>query len=284
MAESVTRPDINATQGAPEQASQVPQLALNKTEVVPKCAAPVIWTPRFIVLFLLVLTMGLSLQSVLTMVWSNHIIQAPWVLIAHMLCITSLLLALICTSRSWWLRAGGIFGCIWTIFSALNQLFGFVTLEPFSPIPAYLNAIMSSALLGSYTCFSLAGTPLTTWDKWFFRITLGIGVCATGIIFFVTVATGGAPSAVESGIAALELVFSVLVWWLRPTCWQIQPGPTFLFGLTPTLTLLLTLTSLGKGQTNFFLNQVALFACLLATLRLLQGVRRHKQIVQNQPT
>jgi hypothetical protein len=274
MPESITRPDVNAIAEPSEQH--------NRLSRPPETAGAVIWTPRFIAVFALLLALGLSQQSLFTLMWSSGYIQAPWVLMAEQLCLTACLIVLICSSSSWWLRAGGIFGCIWTVFSCLNQLLVFVALEPLSPIPAYLNAIFSSALLGSYICLSLERTPRSTWDNCFFGIAACIVVCLTVTLSIVTAVSGGAFSTIESGIAAMEIIFSVLVWWLRPSCWRNQPGPTLLFGLTPALLLLLSLTALGRGQTNFFLGQVAMLTFMLATLRVIQEARRRRQVLEAQ--
>ncbi len=273
MAESISSPDVNTIEEACTQVGIASRQELNDTQVTPDPTATIIWTPRFMVEFFLLLVVGLSVQSILALVWSSGFLQAPWILGAQLLCLTGFLVALLRVSRSRWLRTGAIFGCIWTIFTALNQLSVFVPLPPFSPVPAYLNAIIASALLGCYICLSLERTPLTAWDNWFFKLTPAIGVCAAVAIFIVTVATRGSFSAIESGLAALGIIFSMLVWWLRPSCWLTQPGPTLLYGLTPALTLLLNLTSLGRGETNFFLTQVTLLAFLLATLRVLQAAR-----------
>ncbi|MFL5694884.1 MAG: hypothetical protein ACJ795_24095 [Ktedonobacteraceae bacterium] len=276
MAESIAQPDTEDTEGSDKQEIKTAQHTVDNSEAAATTSA-VIWTPRFIVIFALVLVLGLSLESVLTQAWSNHFINASWVISAHVACIVGCVLAIIGTTRSWWLRMGGIFACIWAVFTIFNQFLILSTLIPTSPVPAYVNAAICSALLGSYICFSLERTPHTTWDTWFFRIALTIGICIVGIIFFVTLVTQGPLSTIESGIAALGLVFAALVWWLRPSCWQTQPGPTFLFGLTPTITLLLSLTALGHGPTNFFLSQVALLTFLLASIRLLQSELLYKK-------
>lgn len=276
MAESIAQPDTEDTEGSDKQVGNATQHAVGNPEATATVAA-VIWTPRFIVVFALILVLGLSLESILTQAWTNHFIHALWVILAHIACIVGCVLALIVATRSWWIRIGGIFACIWGVFTVFNQFLGLSTLTPTSPVPAYVNAAICSALLGSYICFSLERTAHTAWDTWFFRIALITGVCIVGTIFLVTLATQGPLSTIESGIAALGLVFAVLVWWLRPSCWQTQPGPTFLFGLTPMITLLLTLTGLGHGSTNFFLSQVALLTFLLAITRTLQGELLYKK-------
>ncbi|HYL42470.1 MAG TPA: hypothetical protein VEU97_03705 [Ktedonobacteraceae bacterium] len=276
MAESIAQPDTEDTEGSDKQVVNATQHAVGNPEATATVAA-VIWTPYFIVVFALILVLGLSLESILTQAWTNHFINALWVILAHMACIVGCVLALIVTTRSWWIRIGGIFACIWGVFAIFNQFLGLSTLTPTSPVLAYVNAAICSALLGSYICFSLERTSHTAWDTWFFRIALIISICVVGTIFLVTLATQGPLSTIESGIAALGLVFAVLVWWLRPSCWQTQAGPTFLFGLTPTITLLLTLTGLGHGSTNFFLSQVALLTFLLAIIRTLQGELLYKK-------
>ncbi|MFL5693378.1 MAG: hypothetical protein ACJ795_16400, partial [Ktedonobacteraceae bacterium] len=209
MAESIVQPDTEDTEGSDKQEIKTAQHTVDNPEVGATTSA-VIWTPHFIVIFALVLVLGLSLESVLTQAWSNHFINASWVISAHVACIVGCVLAIIVTTRSWWLRMGGIFACIWAVFTIFNQFLILSTLIPTSPVPAYVNAAICSALLGSYICFSLERTPHTAWDTWFFRIALTIGVCIVGIIFFVTLVTQGPLSTIESGIAALGLVFAAL--------------------------------------------------------------------------
>lgn len=236
--------------------------------------ASIIWTPRFIVLFATVLVLGLSIESLFTLGWTSHTIQAPWILLAETLLNFVCLIVTAFISRSLWIRLGGIFGSIWAIFTSINLFLPVSTLDPNAPIFSLLNAIICSSLLGASICLSIERTLLTKWDIWFFRLVLGGSICAIPLIYFITPSENRTLNAFESAIAALTLVLSLLVWWARPSSWKVQPGLTLLFGLLPAIELLLTFPTIGTGSTNFYLSQVSLLCLLLAILRLLQGTIR----------
>ena len=275
MADSITQPDTNDTQEPgglitrlDEQLAQnTPQVAATGNSMP---AAKIIWTPRFIVIFSLFLVIGLSADSLLTQGWANHYYPSAWVTLGHLVLAFGFLVAIIAITRSWWVRLGSIFGCFWVIFIGINTLLSFYTLDPASPLPAYLNAAICSALLGCYICLSSARTPLTAWDTWFFRMVLIAGICTITLVYFITPAASRSLSALESDIAALGLILCVLVWWLRPSCWKIQPCPTLLFGLTPAFILLLSIPGIWNGESNFYVGQLSLLCFLLGTIRLLK--------------
>lgn len=287
MAESIVQPDTNDSSEHNDLTGEADQVqttsnGIEEDVLIPASSAlsttsTIIWTPRFIIIFALTLAIGLSADSLLTMAWGQHLITAAWVPLGHVMLITGGLLAIIYVACSWWSRLGGIFGCIWAIFITIGLLLTFVTLDPASPVPAYLNAATSSALLGTYLCLSLQQTFLTRWDGWFFSIALLISLGVLLLTYFLMPAASRSLTPVGSGIAATLLVLSILVWWLRPSCWKTQPGTTFLLGLTPAIFLLLNITTLGKGQPNFFLSQVAYLSLLLGTMRVLQGELRRKK-------
>ncbi|MFL5652980.1 MAG: hypothetical protein ACJ8CB_02200 [Ktedonobacteraceae bacterium] len=283
MADGITQPGTGATEASDELINKLEEEDTEKTQQqlvttadVSTIPSTVIWTPRFLVVFALTLTIGLSAESLLTQGWTSHYYPGPWVLIAHVTLIFACFIAIILATHSWWMRIGSIFGCTWAIFTSINFIISFYKLDPSSPIPAYLNAIICCALLGAYICLSVEYIPLTGWDTWFFRLTLIIGVCGVLLAYFIKPTVVRSVSVIESAAAALGLVFCVLVWWLRPSCWKTQPGPTFLFGVTPAILLLLSAPGLGRGATNLFLSQVALLSLLLAVMRILQGELRRK--------
>ncbi len=283
MADGVTQPGTGATEASNVTTNRLDEQDIDKTQQQLTTTADsstipptVIWTPRFLVVFALTLTMGLSAESLLTQGWASHYYAGQWVLLAHVTLIFACFIAIILTTRSWWIRVGSIFGCTWAIFTSINLVVSFYKLDPASPVPAYLNAIICCALLGAYICLSIEHTQLTAWDTWFFRFALIIGICGVLLAYFTKPAVVRSLSIIESAAAAIGLVFCVLVWWLRPSCWKTQPGPTFLFGLTPGIILLLSIPSLGRGTTNLFLSQVALLSLLLATLRILQSEHKRK--------
>lgn len=280
MTESITPHDAIDNNKAKEVNTGLDQKEVNETrqQVMSTTSATVIWTPRFIVLFALTLAIGLSVDSLLTGVWSSHLIQAPWLLLLHLLLLFTCLIATTILSHSRWIRIGGVFGSIWIIFTGINSFLPlFVPISRLnlgSPIPSLLNATISSALLGTSICLSIKGTLLTKWDIWFFRLVLIGSTCAILLIYFITPAVNRSLNAFESDVAALALVLSLLVWWARPSCWKVQPGLTLLFGLLPAIELLLSIPSIGTGGTNFFLTQVSLLCFLLGLIRLLQGELR----------
>ena len=282
MADSVTQPETNATEISDQPVLKPDEQPTENTQAHPLAAAStdpstIIWTARFIVIFALTLGLGLSAESLLVLGWANHDYAAQWPLLAHVAAIFACLLALILTARSRWIRLGGVFGCLWAVFTSINLIVTFYPLDPTSPIPAYLNATICSALLGAYICLSIEHTPFTAWDTWFFRFILIIGICGVPLAYFLKPAVDRSLSTIESAAAAIGLVFCILVWWLRPSCWKTQPCPTFFFGLTPTVLLLLSIPALGNGSNNVFLSQVALLSLLLATMRTLQGELKYKK-------
>jgi hypothetical protein len=275
MTESITAQDTSKPGEVPDSSISLDQQAENQTQksMMSTIPANVIWTPRFIVLFAIMLVLGLSVESLLTQAWVGHLIQAPWVLLSETLLAFGCLIATALISRSRWIRLGAIFGSIWAIFTSINLFIPVNSLDPSTPIFSLLNAIICSALLGTFICFSIERTFLTKWDNWFFRLALIGSICAVPLIFFITLPENRSLSAFESGIAALMLVLSLLVWWARPSCWNVQPGLTLLFGLLPAIELLLSVPTIGTGSTNFYLTQVSLLCFLLALMRLLKGIQ-----------
>jgi hypothetical protein len=283
LADGVTQSGTGATKAPVETNRRVDEGNIAKTQqqmvtstdgsTIP---TKVIWTPRFIVIFALTLSMGLSAESLLTQGWTSHYYAGQWVIMGHVAAIFACFIAIMMVTRSWWLRVGSLFGCTWAIFTAINLVLSFYKLDPASPIPAYLNAIISCALFGAYICLSTERTPFTAWDIWFFRFALIIGTGGVLFSYFVKAPIERSVSIIESSAAASAVIFCVLVWWLRPSCWKTQPGPTFLFGVMPAFILLLSATTLGRGATNLYLSQVALLAVLLATMRTLQSELRRR--------
>jgi len=278
MADGVSQPGTGATEAVDETTNRVDEEDTAKTPQQAATSADgsttpstVIWTPRFMVIFALTLAMGLSAESVLTQGWTSHYYAGQWVLMGHVAAIFACFIAIMIVTRSWWLRVGTIFGCTWAIFTGINLVVSFYQLDPGSPIPAYLNAIISCALLGAYICLSTERTPFTAWDSWFFRFALIIGAGGVLLSYFIKPPVERSVSIIESAAAAIAVVFCVFVWWLRPSCWKAQPGPTFLFGVMPAFILLLSLPSLGRGATNLYLSQVALLAVILGSMRILQS-------------
>jgi hypothetical protein len=277
MAESTIQPETNEAAATVDPATKfvekpadLSQQTATSSAASPSPSAP-IWTPRFIVLFALVLVTGLSIDSLLTPVIIAHQISLTWASLVHLLPALACLLATIIVTRSWWVRLGAIFASVWVLFIGLNHFLSLYTLVPNSPVPSLLNVIICSALFGAYICLSLDRTPLTRWDTWFFSAALIVSICAVPLAYWITPPANRTLNTIDSDIAALSLALSLLVWWARPSCWKIQPGPTLLFGLLPAIQLLLSFPSIDTNSTNIYLTQVSLLFFLLATMRLLKG-------------
>lgn len=209
----------------------------------------VIWTPAFILTFALLLVLGLSAESVLAQSWTNGLFPSTqWIIQAHVIlvCLAWLTLSIVTSSR--WIRIGSIFGCISTAFMTLNIT---TTVQGigFDPLVSYINVATCIAMLGAYIGLSVERTLLTTWDIWLFLLTPVLGIIGVTLTYFLV------PQAsiltVENAVAAAALIACTLFWWLRPSCWKKQPGPTFLFGVVPII--LLSAALLNATMNNFFL-------------------------------
>jgi hypothetical protein len=240
--------------------------------------ATVNWTPAFIVFFAVLVIVGLSVESIFTQGWASSVIDLKWILLIHVAVILGGWIAVLRATCSRWVRLGGIFMCIWLLFTSLNIISHFFQLDISSPIPAYLNATISSALLGAYTCLSLEFAHHTnpsrssTWDNWFFKLAVIVGISCAALAFILTPAAKRSFVSLENDIAIIALALCTLVWWLRPSCWQTQPGITFLLGISSFITLYLSIFHVSSGD-NSFLSQVTLLALILGTARILQGER-----------
>ena len=294
MAESVTQPGIDHTDEPEDTARE--NTALNGEEETPQAglsASPskVIWTPRFIVIFALTLVIGLSVEGLLTNGWLDGYYTGQWIFQVYVILNSICWLALVVVARSSWVRIGGIFGCIWAFFMTVNIALNASNIDASSPVFSRVNAAICMALLGSYLCLSIARTSFSRLDSWLFGLAPIAGSIAVIALFFLTPVHERTLNTLENFIATIALIFCVLVWWLRPTSWKTQPGPTFLFGSVPVLLLLLAIPSAGFNMSNFFLahvvlyppgglssneanfffSQVALLCLLLGTMRVLQG-------------
>lgn len=268
MADSIIRPEseqhhnlsqpqemLAALPGKESEAgsdNNVQGIAEEKTmeEIVGKPAENFIWTPGFMLTFALVLVLGVSAESVLTQSWTNGLFPSTqWLMQTHVILVGLAWLALGIVTRSRWIRIGSIFGAMSTLFMTLNIV---ITGQGIGvdPLASYINVATCMALLGAYTGLSIEGTLLTTWDIWLFLLVPILGAAGVALTYFLV------PQAsiltVENSIAAAALIACVLFWWLRPSCWKKQPGPTFLFGLAPAM-LLIAVTLLSSSMNNFFM-------------------------------
>jgi len=298
MAEGATPPEIDH-KNEPEN-SDSKNTTLNVEEmpqaVFVSSRPTVIWTPSFIVIFALTLVTGLSAEGLLTEGWLSSFYTGQWIFQVHVILISLCWLAILVLARSSWIRIGSIFGCIWALFMTLNISITAILADSTSPVLVHVNAATCIALLGSYICLSINKTPLSRLDAWFFGLAPIIGSIAVALIYYLTPAHARSLNILENAIATVALLLSLLVWWIRPTSWKVQPGPAFLFGSVPILLLLLGISNttgfVRFSMSNFFLThvvlypgpltdeahffyaQVALLCLLLGTMRVLQHERR----------
>lgn len=293
MAEGAIQPDIDHDHtNEPEHTTSENTTSTVEEKSLSQAASTtsrpmVIWTPLFIVIFALTLVIGLTTESFLTQGWLDHFYTGQWIFQAYVILIFFCWLALAVLAHTSWVRIGSIFGCIWALFMTLNITISALDVDPSSPVLFYLNAATCIALLGSYICFSIDKTPFSRLDAWLFGLAPITGSIAVALIFFLTPSYERSLNNLESDIATIALVLSLLVWWLRPTSWKARPGPTFLFGSVPLLLLLLAIPGMGYNVSNFFLPHVVLypissvlidepdfFLSLVALLCLLLGTMR----------
>lgn len=293
MAEGAIQPGIDHDHLNESKASMSENMASNIKETSQTeplgSRTTVIWTPLFIVIFALTLVFGLSIESLLTQGWLNNLYTGQWVFQAHVILICLCWLGLSILTRSSWIRVGSIFGCIWALFMTLNLIVSSLHTDLASRILTHVNAATCIALLGSYICLSIDRTPISRLDAWFFGLAPIAGSIGVALIYYLTPSNVRSLSTLESAIATIAIVLSLLVWWIRPTSWKTQPGPTFLYGCVPLLLLLLSIPHMGSNlsnyflahvvrhpvsylstnEANFFFSQVALLCLLLGTMRLI---------------
>lgn len=234
-----------------------------------------IWTPAFIALFALILVVGLSMTTILIQGWLNGHYSDKAVLLAYTPLLFCLWLTIFIKARSTWVRAGVLFGCLWSLFLAGNFWLGLLAVDPQAVSVVQTNIAANSALLGAFICLSLAYTPFRLWDTWFFRLLPVLSLIILGAVYLRHFNEADALFSVESMSVKLLLYLCSAIWFLRPSCWRGQPGPTFLLGLAP-LTLLLFVIPDGVGSEQvFFFSQIFLLCILLGALRILQGELRH---------
>jgi hypothetical protein len=246
---------------------------IDGTQPVQNAQHPIIWTPRFIALFGIVLLAGLSLASLFTQSWLSPIYPSLYVFLTYLALIFLGWGLISYKTHSQWLRLGAYLGCVWAIAMGINYWVETLALDPQSTLIADVNTASNCVLLAAFICLSIAYTPMKTWDFWLFRAPPMLGCAVTLLVFFSIPADVRSQLLLESCIAALAIAFSVVVWWLRPACWRLRPGPTFLFGLVPLLLLLPSTPAFTAHNDNLFTSQLPLLCMLLGILRVLKGER-----------
>lgn len=257
-----------------------------KTAVTRAPAERIIWTPGFILLFVLVLVLGVSGESILTQAWSNGLYNSThWLMQTLVILLGAIWLMLGIVTRSRWIRTGCIFGGLSVIFMTLNII---TTVEGigFAPLDSYINVATCMALLGAYIGLSVEGVQSTAWDRWLYLFIPSGGVVSVILAYFLT------PQAsiltVENAIATAAMFGCVAFWWLRISCWKARPGATLLFGLAPAILLtagllnttfdsffMFTLTSATTNSlvnaNNYFFAQLAFLILFLGGIRLIKS-------------
>lgn len=236
---------------------------------------PIIWTPRFIILFFLVLAIGLSIASILTRGWLNAYYPAGWVLLAYTVVNLGGWIAVSICARSPWVRSGGLFGSLWALLMGLTFAVTVFPIDPNATILIHATVAASTALLGSFLCLSIARTPLQRWDHIFFWLAPIIGAIITIILFLITSKPVHSFLLLEQYAATVELWTCTAIWWLRLSCWRRQPGPSFLLGIAPLIQLTLMQPVNSNSERVVFFSQVMLLSILLGTLRILRHELSH---------
>ena len=253
----------------------------------------IIWTPRFIIIFSLTLVLGLSIESLLAQGWLQRYYTGRWVFQAYIICVCLGWITLLIITHSNWIRIGSTFGIIWALFMSIHIIIFSLNTDLSLRVHAPINAAACIALLGSYICLSIDNTPINRLDAWLFGLAPLIVCIVVTLIYFLTPANERSLTTLENAIASTALIVSLLIWWIRPTLWQSQPGPTFLFGCVPLILLILALSakefnpsnyflakvlsgpipSLLTNESNFFFSQVALLFLFLGIMRVIQFER-----------
>jgi len=260
---------MNPTEGSKAAIIEDSEFDVEETQqTVP--APPIIWTPRFIVIFALALVVGLAAEGLLVEGWTNKLYPGGWIVLIHAILALGWWIFILVRAHSWWIRTGALFACIWGLFACLNSLMEMQVLDSSPAIIAHVDAASCSALLGAYICLSLDRTPLRRWDAWFFSLALVLGSGAVALFYFLTPADSRSLPVLEVDLSATALFLCVFVWWLRPSCWKARPGPTFLFGIAPAILLFLAIPDVVDGSTNLFLTQVVFLCIILGIMRLVQ--------------
>ena len=254
----------------------------------------VIWTPRFIMFFAVTLVLGVSLESLLTQGWAIRWYTGTWVFLAHIALVSAGWIALLVVSRSLWIRAGAAFGLLGMAFITVNIVIQILLGQPSGYLLAHVNALTCLTLFGCSICLTINFQPTSRWDAWLLGLMPLIGLVLLAPLYILR--ADRSIAGLENSVTIVSLVLSILIWWIRPTCWRNAPGPTFLFGFVPLLLLMLDIVYVGNGSFNFFpvhvtlkamatlssretvffFSQALLLCLLLGTLRLLKSEKLAK--------
>jgi hypothetical protein len=237
--------------------------------------SPIIWTPRFIVLFASLLALGLSLASILTQLWLNNVLSAVAIVLFYTALALGSSLLLTFRLQNPWVCAGGILACVWCLLIDLHFVIPIVSqLKPSAPLVAHLDIATQCAFLGAATCLSISSAPLRLRDNYFFGLLPLVGVVIVVLNMLLTPTDLPTRSFNESMLVTALLYLGVIIWWFRPANWRIQPGVAFLAGTIPVLQLLFTGAGYFANDSTLFITLVLLLFLFLLNLRILQGEDR----------
>lgn len=245
MSKSVTQPDPGYGQSMQER------LAVGEEHLA---GAAIIWTPRFLLLFVLTLVLGVSLESILASGWSTGVVTGDGYLflLGHILLMGAGWLVLGVVTRSRWVRVGCLFGGLCAVFLTVNVFTYIFGVNADDPVQSYINVATCTALLGAYIGLSIESPALNTWEVWLFLALPLLGCAGVALTYLLTPLASILTS--ENALATATLIAACLVWWARPSCWKRCPGPTFLFGLVPFIQL--CMAPVNNSMHNFFFLQV----------------------------
>ncbi len=300
MSESLIQPDADHEQDTskhPEQAraaeaegcmnrESIQEIAAEGETETPAPAEKIIWTPAFLLIFVLTLVLGLSAESLFAQGWASRLFVGQWIILAQIILAALGWLGLGIVTRSLWIRIGCIFGGIWAIFMSLSTFTNVQGVVPGTPVQSYINVATCMALLGTYIGLSIEGTLLTSWDTLLFFLVPVLG--AVDVVLNYSLTPQASILTIYNTISADAIIACCLFWWLRPSCWKKRPGPTFIFGLVPVILLIAALIDTSAHDffllqalnpysnpriymNNFFFAEVTLLCLLLGSMRMAKG-------------
>ncbi|MBA2394829.1 MAG: hypothetical protein H0V70_19050 [Ktedonobacteraceae bacterium] len=276
MPESIIRSAKDHNEETIENSESSANLPEKGADIVPL----IIWTPGFILRFTLVLIVGLSVAGLLTEGWVNGYYPSEWTELAYTILAFACWFALFLSANSLWVRLGSGLSIIWTGFMGIHFCITLLIVRDQTyTIIAHVVAATNIALAGSYVCLSIAYILFKRWDTWFFRLAPIATVIVIVLVYHFSPPQTHTLRGLENSTAEIALALSLCIWWLRPSCWKTQPGPTFLLGMIPLLELFFSMSrNYTEGEPVFF-TLVALLLSALAAMRIMQREQQYAKRV-----